>query len=461
MSCGWLSVVFSGGIGDPGVCANNAQKTRTNQAATVCESSGDAGEVVPSGICARNEQCAGTEPSGAEVPSDGGPPLVMSTHLLSFAFLALGAGCELSYLTVISAVDFFKSNYQIVMPNIAYVLAVMFDPFALLTNVLLLLAPASVLPRVHFRVLLTYFAEGLLLVILGLLPNIGASTSVAATLSLVCVAFLGVATGILYDSVFSIAGQISPSCVGAATAGTTVSGLLVAILRIVTKVYPLPGHWNSYSYFGLGCAWCILCCLLQMLVVGPQSMAAQANQSESSADHLSMWAVALRIRWHLALMLATLSTSFSAIPGLASAVQSYYPALRNEDWDATWFICEFNLFNVIGSFLPAIAHSAQGIRRYFYLTFPLRVALVVAFCFYARAHSPLPTDLVPHVVLVVLGLTNGYLVVRASDAAVEEVQEQDQETAAQWVSLCVNLGIFPGSLLAFFLQMTGVFPVKQ
>jgi len=380
-----------------------------------------------------------------------------SERALELAFLVLGAGLEFPYQTLISAVDFFRENYGSVM---IYNVSFAFDPAALATILLLLAGLDSWLGPPHGRVISIFALEALLLVAVCLLPSIGTQLATSATLALV--ALVGIGTGLQHFSIFGFAARISPGCVEMLTAGTTLCGVLVCVLRVATKLLAVQGSLASMLYFGAGCAWCLLCSAVQGQVVGPRLglglVATAAKAAEPEPGPGAMWAVFPQVAWHAALTF--LATSFAAVPALSSTASTRYEALQHGSWLPVLLVCEFNACNLLGALAPGVSGglTASGARAWTLVSLPPRAAVVVCLAFYARSGAAWRWDLPPHAAVALLGLSNGYLVAQASGGAVEGVREEYKEPAGELMSVAFNLGIAAGTGTAFCLCHLGLFP---
>mmetsp|Transcript_62105 Transcript_62105/g.187369 ORF Transcript_62105/g.187369 Transcript_62105/m.187369 type:complete len:221 (+) Transcript_62105:2-664(+) len=217
-------------------------------------------------------------------------------------------------------------------------------------------------------------------------------------------------------------------------------------------------------YFGAGCAWCLLCSAVQGQVVGPRLglglVATAAKAAEPEPGPGAMWAVFPQVAWHAALTFLSLATSFAAVPALSSTASTRYEALQHGSWLPVLLVCEFGGCNLLGALAPGgpEALSAADARAWTLVSLPLRSAAVALLALYARSKASWQWDLLPHSVVALLGLSNGYLVAQASGGAVEGVREEYKEPAGELMSVAFNLGIAAGTGTAFCLCHLGLFP---
>lgn len=164
--------------------------------------------------------------------------------------------------------------------------------------------------------------------------------------------------------------------------------------------------------------------------------------------------------WHFWLTVASLTTTYAAVPGLCSSLESSFQLLQRDEWFSVLLVCEFTLANFLGSFGPAVPGglSRPRARLWTLVSLPVRASGVGLLAVLANARARWPLDWVPHLLLSTLGLSSGYLVAQAAEGATEVVEEKDRKRAGELLSLAFSVGIAAGTSLAFLGEKLGAVP---
>eukprot|EP00163_Fabomonas_tropica_P020882 TRINITY_DN367_c0_g1_i3.p1 TRINITY_DN367_c0_g1~~TRINITY_DN367_c0_g1_i3.p1 ORF type:complete len:404 (+),score=89.65 TRINITY_DN367_c0_g1_i3:287-1498(+) len=192
-------------------------------------------------------------------------------QLVYLIFILLGTGVLVPFNTFITAFDFFKEIFP-TQP---------FEFWFSLTNngpcfvTSLAMIPFGAYLSNSTRILSSYIAYFIIVVavpFIGMAMNNGSiSQKTAQDLVLSGVAIGGFFTGIVLPSVCGLAALFPASYIGATMSGVGVGGLIVGIIRVVTKI-SLPNNpdgvrTGSYIYFFIG-AFLMLLCILGFFALG-------------------------------------------------------------------------------------------------------------------------------------------------------------------------------------------------
>jgi len=286
----------------------------------------------------------------------------------------------------------------------------------------------------------------------------------------------GTADGIGQGSLFGSASHMPPKYTQAIVSGTSVSGVVISLLRIVTKLVAGGDdkgsgsqRSSSYVYFGVAAAFCFACIIVQSLLPRLavrkhydgilQDQKQQLSRNESAVRGLqeggqkgpSIWALFVSI-WPLAIgLFSTYAVTLSIFPGfLAEDVES--KALG--DWLSIGLITLFNIFDFAGKSLPV--YEAFRIHKPMKL-FVLSLVRLLFYPMYAFAvlgpvgvvkKDPLgPIYL--SVITIALGFSNGILTSNCIMEAPGQVSLPNAERTEMLIIWFLLLGLLVGALLGW------------
>jgi hypothetical protein len=180
-----------------------------------------------------------------------------------------------------------------------------------------------------------------------------------------------------------------------------------------------------------------------------------ANKTSYSSIHSRVWLVGL------ALCVNMIITS-ACFPGLVAEIKSTDPALNKTKWFSIFCVLCFVIGDSAGRFSPYfVKNIAQKFTdgRLLLLVF----ARVIFFGLFWICIQPriIQSDPLVYLIVVAFSLSNGVAVSGCSAAGPYRVETPaEKRLAGTFMSLCLNLGIFLGSLLAVGLlyEITGEVP---
>ncbi|KAK6945114.1 Equilibrative nucleoside transporter [Dillenia turbinata] len=363
----------------------------------------------------------------------------------------LGAGNLLPWNSFITAVDYFGFLYP--TKHVEKVFSVAYMSSSLLC-LILLLSCFNKTQKLGLRLRLNL---GFSMFILSLMapPVIDwchwHGTNGAFTVTIASVVVCGFADALVAASLMGSAGELPKQYMQGISAGYASSGVLVSILRIITKASlpqsPQGLQTSAHLYFMVSTTillGCIICGnILQNLPVMQQHHKLQQANLPSSKPEF--WNVAKRIKWPAFGVFIIYIVTLSIFPGF---IAENLKSELLQDWYPILLIATYNVADLVGRCLTA-AYAVQSIGK---ATFGSVARLLFYPLFTAFLHGPtwLKSE-VPMVSLTfVLGLTNGYLTTVLMILTPKSVPVEEAEIAAVVMVVFLGLGLVGGSILGWF-----------
>ncbi|XP_042497000.1 equilibrative nucleotide transporter 8 [Macadamia integrifolia] len=390
----------------------------------------------------------------------------------------LGAGNLLPWNALITAVDYFGYLYPHERVNKVFAVAYMGSSLPVLV---LLLSWGSWNKKSSFRLRMNL---GLSMFILSLLtpPMIDwASHSSgpqkrphgAYTVTVAAVAVCGLADGLIGGSLIGSAGKLPKRYMQAVFAGTASSGVLVSIMRIITKAsLPQNPHGlrlSAHIYFVISTLivlGCIICCNIldrlpvmqkcqSKITMAPGTLISSFSDNPRSSMRMlfevdepeqpKFWDVMRKIRWPAFGILMIYTVTLSIFPGyIAEDVHSKLL----QDWYQILLITVYNVSDLAGKSLTAV-YVPKTIAK---TTWASISRLLFYPLFTACLHGPkwFRTEMPVVFLTTMLGLSNGYLTSVLMILAPKSVTVAEAETAGIVMALFLAIGLVVGSILGWF-----------
>ncbi|KAK3436712.1 hypothetical protein EUGRSUZ_C01518 [Eucalyptus grandis] len=389
-------------------------------------------------------------------PGDDLQPLDTCKLAYIIHFL-LGAGNLLPWNAFITAVDYFSYLYP--DEHIERVFSVGY----MSSSVLVLVVVVSLGGWSRKLSLRTRMNVGFSLFILSLMvaPIIdwtsgggsgakrGGKVAYAVTVS--SVVMCGLADGLIGGSLIGSAGKLPKQYMQAVFAGTASSGVLVSILRIITKA-SLPqnpqGLRTSAHFYFIVSTFILLLCLVCSNLLHKLPVARQHytfHQDNLQYSRLKLWVVAEKI-WLPAFGIVTIYlVTLSIFPGFiaedlkSEVLQDWYPVL---------LITIYNVADLAGKSLTAI-YVMKSLKK---ATWGCISRLLFYPLFYVFLHGPdwLKTEGPMATLTFMLGLTNGYLTSVLMILTPKTVPASEAEFAAIMMVVFLGIGLVGGSIVSWF-----------
>ncbi|CAA2958224.1 equilibrative nucleotide transporter 1 [Olea europaea subsp. europaea] len=378
-------------------------------------------------------------------------------------YFTLGAGYLLPWNAFITAVDYFSYIYPDV--SVDRVFAVVYMLIGLMSLLFIVAFAHKSNSFVRINVGMVLFVIALLTVPLMdvwyIKGRVGVYVGYYVTVAVL--GLCGVADGLVQGSVVGNAGELPERYMQAVVAGTAASGVLVSVLRVLTKaIYSQDVHGLRQSanlYFIVS----IVVMLLNIIFYNVahrlpvikyySDLKTQAvnEEKEEKGDltgklwRSTLWDVIGKVKWCGCGILIIYVVTLSIFPG--SVTEDVSSAIL-KDWYPIILIAGYNVFDLIGKSLTPL-----------YLLENAKVAIGASFArllflplFYGCLHGPqiFRTEIPVTVLTCLLGLTNGYFTCVLMILTPRTVQLQHAETAGIVLVLYLVVGLAIGSVVSWF-----------
>ncbi|TMW86141.1 hypothetical protein EJD97_021897 [Solanum chilense] len=394
-------------------------------------------------------------PSNPKIPKD-------SFHIAYIIYFTLGAGYLLPWNAFITAVDYFSYLYPDVMVDRIFAIVYMIVGLIGLLLIVAFSNKTSAFVRINVGMFLFVVA----LVTVPLMDvfyvdgRVGVYAGFGVTVGLV--GTCGIADALVQGGVVGAAGELPERYMQATFAGTAASGVLVSLLRILTKaVYPQDANGLRKSanlYFIFSIAVMILCIVFYNIahrlpiIKYYNDLKTQAvNEEKEDKGDLTpdLWRSTLDIfgtvKWYGFGIVSLYVVTLSIFPGYIT--EDVHSQLLT-DWYPILLITGYNVFDLVGKSLTPVlffdnAKVAIGACFARLLFLPL---------FYVCLHGPdfFRTELPVTILTCLLGLTNGYLTSLLMILGPKTVQLQHTEIAGTLLVLFLVMGLAIGSIVSWF-----------
>ena len=389
-----------------------------------------------------------------DIPEDKG-------NVCYWAYFSLGTGVLFPWNAFITAVDYFQDLYPKQHVDRVFGVTYMFPNLLVLGVLLLHPLGLSTSHRIYvgfFLYLFCLFSVPLIDAVL-----IGDTGSEGTwTFTVAAVALAGVADGIAQGSVFGSVTMLPSSYTQAVVSGTSVSGLVISVLRVLTKALISQDEkglrTSTFIYFSAAGAFCVFCIGLQYGITntdfyqyhlkgssshGDVSTISKGSESSIGSLFVQTWSMGLSLFF-------AYSVTLSIFPGfLAEDVES--EALG--DWYPILLITFFNLMDFLGKTCPILdSFRFHNPVKLFAISL-LRCAFYPLYLLATSGPALLKGEpLGPIYVSIItgaLGFSNGWLTSNCLIEAPLRVVAQDAEKTEMLMVWFLLLGLLVGALLGW------------
>lgn len=386
-------------------------------------------------------------------------------HTAWFLFLILGTGILLPWNAFINAGDYFTTEYSF-FSSFMFFLALAYN-WSSCSSMLLSI---FVMHRFSFgsRAISSFLVD---LVVLMLIPFLTMlfNHHTAMYLTFVGTFITGIASSILFGTIFGLAALFPPKYSTAIMSGNGVAGVLSSLLRIITKVSE-PDNEKGYQISGIIffvlAAGVILICIVSYFVlmnlpvtqfyVRQYQTAKDTGEAErlinSSAPQEVSTSVVLKKVWKESVLVwSAFFVTLALFPGITSLITP--TTSISSAWFGILMVATFTVGDFIGRTLPKwfVAFSVRSLwlptilRFSFFVLFPLCVKRYIN------------ADAVSFILMAVFAISNGYMGTLAMMFGPTNADSHEKEKAGLIMSFALNFGIFCGvhfALLILYL-LTG------
>ncbi|KAI3467512.1 hypothetical protein Pfo_024175 [Paulownia fortunei] len=395
-------------------------------------------------------------PNPDKIPKD-------SFHLAYIIYFTLGAGYLLPWNAFITAVDYFTYLYPDESVDRVFAIVYMLVGLTSLLFIIAFAHKSNSFVRINVGYVL--FLVALLAVPLMDVWYVKGRVGVYGGyyLTVGVVGLCGVADGLVQGGVVGNAGELPERYMQAVVAGTAASGVLVSVLRVLTKaLYPQDTRGLRQSanlYFIVSIAVMLLNIIFYNVAhrlpvikyYNDLKSLAINEEKEQKGDitgklwRLTLWDIVGAVKWYGSGILIIYVVTLSIFPG---SVTEDVHSDTLKDWYPIILIAGYNVFDLIGKSLTPL-----------YLMENAKIAIGASFgrllflpLFYGCLHGPhfFRTEIPVTVLTCLLGLTNGYFTCVLMILAPKTVQLQHAETAGIVLVLYLVVGLAIGSIVSWF-----------
>ncbi|WVZ13117.1 hypothetical protein V8G54_017647 [Vigna mungo] len=368
----------------------------------------------------------------------------------------LGAGNLLPWNALITAVDYFAYLYPTKHIERVFSVAYMISSVMVLLGMISWGGWSKTTLRLRMNLGFSMFVMSLM--VAPVIDWTSSSTKLnerpsgAYGLTVAAVVICGLADGLVGGSLIGSAGKLPKQYMQAVFAGTASSGILISILRIITKASlpqtPKGLKISAHLYFMVATIFLLFCIVfsnLQHKLPVMQQYRQGVHQESTLCTGTKFWAVAGKIKGAAFGIFIIYIVTLSIFPGfIAEDLES--KLLR--DWYPILLIAVYNLADLMGKSLTAFYVIQSMTRAIWAATSRLLFYPLFVICL----HGPkwLKTE-VPMVVLTfLLGFSNGYLTSVLMILTPKSVPLPEAEFSAIVMTGFLGFGLVGGSVLGWF-----------
>ncbi|CAO2841336.1 unnamed protein product [Amaranthus hypochondriacus] len=375
----------------------------------------------------------------------------------------LGAGNLLPWNAFITAIDYFAYLYP--SKHVERVFSVAYMTSSLLILLLLVKRQGksnSMLKnkasfRVRMNVGFSMFVLSLMVAPIIDWAKWPAMKSHGSFIMTVCsVIVCGLSDGLIGGSLIGSAGNLPKEYMQAVFAGTASSGVLVTMLRMLTKASlpedPQGLQTSAHFYFIVTAIILVVCTICSNLLFTLPVMQAYYKKQQSEQQHTDtqtyrpkLFETARKILLPALGILIIYVVTLSIFPGFISDNDQKSELLK--DWYPILLIMAYNVSDLAGKSLTALL-IPSNINK---VTWACLGRVLFYPAFRVCLHGPKWLDSeVPTVLLTfMLGLSNGYLTSTLMILTPKSVSASEAETAAVVMAVALGFGLVGGSVLGW------------
>ncbi|KAL4015911.1 hypothetical protein IC575_023520 [Cucumis melo] len=382
-----------------------------------------------------------------------------SFNLIYITYFILGVSCLLPWNTFITAIDYFSHIYP--HTHINRIFSVVYMPVVVsaLLSVVFFGRRCDVRIRINLGLGLYVFSLLLmpLLEVFYIRGRVGLFNGFYVSIGAVVLCAVGQA--LVQSGVVGSAGELPKRYMQAAVSGFAGSGVLVSMLRLVTKaLYPRDSEGlrrSAILYFSAVITFVVVSFVWynsttkHLIVKHYQNLKNQEKQKKGSLfgsiTKSTFWEIYKTIRIYAFGVMCLFVITMSIFPGYVTEDVS---SKILKDWYPITLITAYYVLDLIGKSLASfyVMKSSK-------ITMGLCIGRVVFYpLFVGCLHGPkfLRTEIPVIILTCFLGLTNGYLTAVAMISAPKLVSFEHAEVAGILMAMSLVLGVAIGSVLAWF-----------
>ncbi|KAE8663844.1 Equilibrative nucleotide transporter 1 [Hibiscus syriacus] len=384
-------------------------------------------------------------------------------NLAYIIYFTLGVGILLPWNSFITAVDYFSYIYP--EASVDRVFAVSYMVVNLFSLVIIVLYAHKSEGYVRINVGLVLFVVSLLIVpvmdAVYVKGRVGLYDGFYVTVGVLALA--GISDALVQGGLFGAAGELPERYMQAIVAGSGGSGVLVSLLRLLTKaVFPQDADGlrkSAYLYFFTSIVFMVICIVLYNvahrlpIMKYYEELKTEAVKEENVEKgpitgpvwRATLWNIVGTVKWYGFGVVLIYLVTLAIFPGY---ITEDVHSLILKDWYPVLLIMCFNVFDLVGKSLTAV-YLLENAKVVIYACV---VRLLFFPIFIGCLHGPrfFRTEIPISLLTCLLGLTNGYLTSVLMIMAPKTVQIQHAETSGIVMVLFLVVGLASGSVIAWF-----------
>ncbi|KAK8537269.1 hypothetical protein V6N13_042206 [Hibiscus sabdariffa] len=384
-------------------------------------------------------------------------------NLAYIIYFTLGVGILLPWNSFITAVDYFSYLYPEASVDRVFAVAYMVVGLFCLLIIVFYAHKSEAYMRINAG--LALFVISLLIVpvmdAVYIKGRVGLYDGFYVTVGVLALA--GVADALVQGGLIGAAGELPERYMQAIVAGSGGSGVLVSVLRLLTKaVFPqdVDGlRKSAYLYFFTSIVFMVICIVLynvahrlpimkyyeELKIEAVKEESVEKGPITGPVWRATLWNIVGTVKWYGFGVVLIYVVTLAIFPGYIT--EDVHSSIL-KDWYPVLLITAYNVFDLVGKSFTAVyllenakvAISACVVRLLF---FPIFIGCL---------HGPrfFRTEIPISLLTCLLGLTNGYLTSVLMIMAPKSVQIQHAETSGIVMVLFLVLGLASGSVIAWF-----------
>ncbi|XP_021857614.2 equilibrative nucleotide transporter 8 [Spinacia oleracea] len=370
----------------------------------------------------------------------------------------LGAGNLLPWNAFITAIDYFAYLYP--SKHVERVFSVAYMTSSLLVLLLMIKSQGS-RSGSRFRLRMNV---GFTMFVLSLMvtpaidwvkwPSVKGNSDGSFIATVASVVVCGLADGLIGGSLIGSAGKLPKEYMQAVFAGTASSGVLVSMLRIITKASlpenPRGLQTSAHFYFIVSAIIVVVCTvcsnlLFRLPVMQEHQLSQQHIHNPITTNKPRLSDTAKKILHPTIGILSIYVVTLSIFPGFISDDNHTSELLK--DWYPILIIMVYNFSDLAGKSLTALL-IPNNITR---VTWACLARVMFFPAFRASLHGPrwLQGEVFTVLLTFLLGISNGYLTSTLMILTPKSVSLLEAETAAVVMAVALGVGLVGGSVLGW------------
>jgi len=374
-------------------------------------------------------------------------------NFIKYACGFMGMGFLMPWQMIICSIDYFNALFP--ESGVAFYFAVTYCGFTALAFVPIIKFGVY-LGSLPFRILISFLLFSCCMIVLCLLNHFKTYQFLQL---LMIIPIIGLVESLAQSSVLTFVSCLPPNYFVYLQTGIGVSGIVAAILRVLTKIgLATELSTSAYIYFLVGFFITFSCFILSQVVINNKfakhftkksfkiSLTASTQKRTMTMGYL--WKLLKNIYKPVFCVFFCFVVTWSTYPGMVSLLGSNI--FSDSGWYTLLLIGTYNLMDFVGKAIPGISVLQKVKPNVVYILVLLRVLFYPLFVL--SIHPPVFSYAPIHIILcALLGFSNGYLSTLLFLFVINEdvlhVPAHQKEDSITLMTAFLVFGLAGGSLL--------------